>query len=502
MSKTALVPLATAVAVGLTLLFPAASIASPPGAEPLPAAQSAPAAAPVITPFPDGVTRLSAADRYGVSVEISRRYEPGVPVAYVAKGSDFPDALSAAAAAALEGGPLLLTPTNQLHPSVRAELQRLRPERIVVVGGPGSVASGVEAQLAGIAPTTRRGGTDRYDASRNISRAAFEGIGPSSEVMIATGRTFADALAASGAAGKVGAPVILVDGTRATLPPATLALLRDLGTSVVSIAGGPASVSTGIENQFRAEGYSVRRFGGADRYAVAAGINAAYFGTGAATAFFATGITFPDALSGAALAGRLGAPLYVTAPACLPESVRTGSAALGITSRVILGGTASVTATAAAGTGCLSSATPWITGTARVGYTLQAAPGSWTPGTVFTYQWLANGVAISGATGPTLSVTTSYVNKTLSVRVTGSQPGYTTVARAAAATPRVPYPDRTAPATVSTCPSWAPIKGNRNSRGEWIYHLPSGRDYAKTDPEDCFRTEAAARAAGYRASRV
>lgn len=48
-----------------------------------------------------------------------------------------------------------------------------------------------------------------------------------------------------------------------------------------------------------------------------------------------------------------------------------------------------------------------------------------------------------------------------------------------------------------SCPAWAPIKGNANSG---IYHVPGGQYYAATKPEQCFRSEADARAAGYRKS--
>ena len=42
------------------------------------------------------------------------------------------------------------------------------------------------------------------------------------------------------------------------------------------------------------------------------------------------------------------------------------------------------------------------------------------------------------------------------------------------------------------------IKGNRNRRGEWIYHVPGMPYYERTRPEEIFCTEAEARAAGYR----
>ncbi len=62
-------------------------------------------------------------------------------------------------------------------------------------------------------------------------------------------------------------------------------------------------------------------------------------------------------------------------------------------------------------------------------------------------------------------------------------------------------PNHTAPISAYNCPSWAPIKGNQSSRGPWIYHVPGGRWYDVTKPEECFTTAAAARAAGYRASK-
>ncbi len=50
-------------------------------------------------------------------------------------------------------------------------------------------------------------------------------------------------------------------------------------------------------------------------------------------------------------------------------------------------------------------------------------------------------------------------------------------------------------------PSWSGgcvIKGNRNRRGQWIYHLPGMPHYDETRAEDIFCTEAEAQAAGYR----
>ncbi|MGI8998719.1 MAG: hypothetical protein ACR2GO_03320 [Candidatus Limnocylindria bacterium] len=53
------------------------------------------------------------------------------------------------------------------------------------------------------------------------------------------------------------------------------------------------------------------------------------------------------------------------------------------------------------------------------------------------------------------------------------------------------------PETAWDCPWTHPIKGNAPSG---IYHVPGGRYYDLTKPEDCFATDAVARSYGYRRS--
>ena len=46
-----------------------------------------------------------------------------------------------------------------------------------------------------------------------------------------------------------------------------------------------------------------------------------------------------------------------------------------------------------------------------------------------------------------------------------------------------------------------PIKGNRNDKGEWIYHMPRGQYYKITNAEECFANEYDAQQAKYRKSK-
>ncbi len=99
--------------------------------------------------------------------------------------------------------------------------------------------------------------------------------------------------------------------------------------------------------------------------------------------------------------------------------------------------------------------TPKISGTAKVAVKLTAVPGTWSPATVtLRYQWLRDGVAISGATASTYTPTASDGGHRLSVRVTGSRTGYGSVVRTSASTAAVvagaPAVVRTKPAVTGT----------------------------------------------------
>lgn len=87
----------------------------------------------------------------------------------------------------------------------------------------------------------------------------------------------------------------------------------------------------------------------------------------------------------------------------------------------------------------LSALKPVVVGTAQVGKKLTANSGKWTPGTSFSYQWFASSKAIRGATKSAYTPTAGERGKKITVRVTGSKAGYTTVAKTSSATKVVAY---------------------------------------------------------------
>ena len=88
--------------------------------------------------------------------------------------------------------------------------------------------------------------------------------------------------------------------------------------------------------------------------------------------------------------------------------------------------------------GKLSTATPKVTGSAKVGSKLTASTGAWKPAPVtLGFQWLRNGKKIAGATGGSYVLTVADKGKTVSVKVTGSKPGYATVSKTSKKTKKV-----------------------------------------------------------------
>ena len=80
--------------------------------------------------------------------------------------------------------------------------------------------------------------------------------------------------------------------------------------------------------------------------------------------------------------------------------------------------------------------TPTISGNITKGSKLVVTAGTWTPAPVkLTYQWYRNGAAIKGATKTSYTLGSKDVGAIMTVKVTGSKSGYTTVAEVSAAFP-------------------------------------------------------------------
>ena len=266
----------------------------------------------VIAPMVE--TRLAGNDRFATSAAISAAtFAAGTPVVYIANGLGFPDALSGAAAAATNGGPVLLVLPTTIPAPIQAELTRLNPGRIVVLGGTGVVSDTVMTALTAYTSggVTRLAGSDRFATSAAISAATFA---PGLDVVyIANGLDFPDALSGAAAAGANGGPVLLVLPTAIPAPIRTE--LTRLNPARIVVLGGTGVVSDAVKSALSTStSGTVTRLAGNDRFATSAAISAATFAPDAPVVYIANGLDFPDALSGAAAAGTNGSPVLLVTP--------------------------------------------------------------------------------------------------------------------------------------------------------------------------------------------
>lgn len=102
-----------------------------------------------------------------------------------------------------------------------------------------------------------------------------------------------------------------------------------------------------------------------------------------------------------------------------------------------------------AGGALQATAQPTVTGTAKVGNTLQVTPGTWSqPSPTFTYQWLRTGAPIPNAHSAGYRLTPEDAGKDVSVTVLASKSGFTDGSAAAAAV-TIPKMVSTTTATLS-----------------------------------------------------
>ncbi len=166
-------------------------------------------------------------------------------------------------------------------------------------------------------------------ADRFATAAAIAGVlGNPNQVLLATGIAFPDALSGGAAAARVSGAVLLTNGNlQATETGAYL--LAHPGDTVTAV-GGPAAAADP----------SAASVVGSDRYATAADVAQKFFSAPAAIGF-ASGVTFPDALSGGAAIGSFGGPMLLV-PACgtLPSPLTTYLASIkaGVTTGTLYGG--------------------------------------------------------------------------------------------------------------------------------------------------------------------
>ena len=95
--------------------------------------------------------RIAGANRYGTAVEIAKRYPKFTDIyprtIILVDGTNYPDALSAAAISPVTMGAILLTNPNYLPKETKDYIKESEIWRLVVIGGESAVSSKVVEEI-------------------------------------------------------------------------------------------------------------------------------------------------------------------------------------------------------------------------------------------------------------------------------------------------------------------------------------------------------------------
>jgi putative cell wall-binding protein len=269
--------------------------------------------------------RIAGINRYATAAAVAGQTDfDGATTAILATGETFPDALAASGLAGANGpAPIILTESETYSDEAQEALTNLTSiTDVIIVGGTAAVSQDVQDAVEADGFTvTRVAGTDRYETAAEIAGE----IGTAGDIdglasaLIATGTGFADALAGGPVSYAGGLPILLVEPT--SIPAATSAAIADLGIEQAIILGGTAAVSDEVAAELdAATGNPSVRVADVNRFGTAAAVGEfaiAELGWAPTEVLLASGLNFPDALSGGPLGGERMAPVILTAS--LPE---------------------------------------------------------------------------------------------------------------------------------------------------------------------------------------
>ena len=282
--------------------------------------------------------RLSGADRCATAYAAADALKDLLGVKkfdniIIASGSNFADALAGSYLAKVKNAPILLYMYKSEQQNVSYIANNLKSGGTVyILGGTAAVPARVESQLKGYT-VKRLAGDTRYDTNLKILEEA--GVN-GEEILVSTGRNFADSLSASA----TGLPILLVDSNK-SLSAAQKAYLAAHSDSAYTILGGTAAVSEKMASAIEsAIGKKVDRVYGERREDTSVLVAQRYFDA-PQTALVAYSRNFPDGLCGGPVAYAAGAPLLLTragAESIAAEYIKAEHIEAG----AVLGGTAAV----------------------------------------------------------------------------------------------------------------------------------------------------------------
>ena len=282
-------------------------------------------------PVSQTVYRIFGDNRYQTSYKIADALKTQLGIdkfqtVIIASGENFPDALAGSYLAEKKDAPILMI--NQKNAGNLTEYIKKNVKiggRVYVLGGINAVPQKWLSDL-GDYNLCRLEGENRYETNLMILDEA--GVG-NQEILVCTGKTFADSLSASA----TGMPILLVNNK--TLSASQQLFLSAHAGNKFYIIGGTSAISDQMEAQIKKYGQT-ERIAGDNRYETSVKIAGKFF-PGAKESILAYAKNYPDGLCGGPLAMSKNAPLILTATG-KQDTAKAYMKAKGIGSGMVLGG--------------------------------------------------------------------------------------------------------------------------------------------------------------------
>ncbi len=194
-------------------------------------------------------SRTAGNDLYDTSALVAKHVENwgDIEIA-VATGEDFSDALSIASLCAIKKMPILLVSKDGVNQSVKDYINDKKHtiSKTYVIGSQNAISD----EVKNIFPNTVRiEGTDKYDTNLAVLKY-FDSQYNFSDVFVATGNNFADALAGSAYAAKQNAPVVLFNSDTYDDRISDYLISKASKVTNLNIIGGEAVVPSGLLQQY------------------------------------------------------------------------------------------------------------------------------------------------------------------------------------------------------------------------------------------------------------
>ncbi|MDD6348127.1 MAG: phage tail tip lysozyme [Lachnospiraceae bacterium] len=258
--------------------------------------------------------RISGDDRFGTAIDaadklLELRGTTTFDTIVLAGGMNFPDALGGVPYACQNSAPILLVGTKADSAGTLKTLAYVKEHlteggRVVLLGADPVVPDATEKTLKAMGYDVKRlAGENRY--ATNMAVVSAMTVEPHTKIFIVSGLNYPDALAVSGLAAQLNAPVILAGKV---LRDEALEYIASVDPEEILIIGGEPAVSSAVEAQL--SDYSVRRIAGDNRYKTAGAV-AGLWETTSDQVVVATGTNFPDGLVAGVLSCELEAPLFL-----------------------------------------------------------------------------------------------------------------------------------------------------------------------------------------------